>query len=56
MQLYYQHRGPDSIPVEDIAEVMGALIAEGKILGWGQSQSTVAQIRRAHAVTPLTAI
>jgi aryl-alcohol dehydrogenase-like predicted oxidoreductase len=32
------------------------LIAEGKILGWGQSQATVKQIRRAHAVTPLTAI
>lgn len=35
---------------------MGELIKEGKILGWGQSQSTEAEIRRAHAVTPLTAI
>ena len=35
---------------------MGVLIREGKILGWGQSQSTPDQIRRAHAVTPLTAI
>jgi aryl-alcohol dehydrogenase-like predicted oxidoreductase len=56
VELYYQHRVPDSIPVEDVAEVMGELIAEGKILGWGQSQSTAEQIRRAHAVTPLTAI
>ena len=35
---------------------MGELIAEGKIRGWGQSQATAEQIRRAHAVTPLTAI
>jgi len=56
VELYYQHRVRDSIPVEDVASVMGELIAEGKILGWGQSQSTEKQIRRAHAVTPLTAI
>jgi aryl-alcohol dehydrogenase-like predicted oxidoreductase len=36
--------------------VTGKLIAEGKILGWGQSQATVDQIRRAHAVTPLSAV
>jgi aryl-alcohol dehydrogenase-like predicted oxidoreductase len=35
---------------------MGELIAEGRILGWGQSQATEEQIRRAHAVTPLTAV
>jgi diketogulonate reductase-like aldo/keto reductase len=56
VELYYQHRVPDSISVEDVAAVMGELIAEGKILGWGQSQATEEQIRRAHAVTPLTAI
>jgi aryl-alcohol dehydrogenase-like predicted oxidoreductase len=56
VELYYQHRVPDSIPVEDVAAVMGELIAEGKILGWGQSQATEEQIRRAHAVTPLTAV
>ena len=38
------------------AAVMGELIAEGKIGGWGQSQATVEQIRRGHAVTPITAI
>ncbi|MEV5451748.1 aldo/keto reductase [Streptomyces sp. NPDC052535] len=56
VELYYQHRVPDSIPVEDVAAVMGELIAEGKIGGWGQSQATEDQVRRAHAVTPLTAI
>jgi Aldo/keto reductase family len=54
VELYYKHRVPDSFAVEDVAAVMGELIAEGKILGWGQSQATEEQIRRAHAVTPLT--
>ena len=35
---------------------MGELIREGKIRGWGQSQSSEEQIRRAHGVTPITAI
>ena len=56
VELYYQHRVPPSIPIEDVASTMGELIAEGKILGWGQSQATEEQIRRANAVTPLTAI
>lgn len=56
VEVYYQHRVPESIPVEDVATVMGELIAEGKIRGWGQSQATDAQIRRAHAVTPLASV
>ncbi|NLR67053.1 aldo/keto reductase [Chitinophaga varians] len=56
VELYYQHRVNKDIPVEDIAWVMGELIQEGKIRGWGQSQATAEEIRRAHAVTPLTAV
>ena len=56
IDLYYQHRIDKDIPVEDIAYVMGKLIEDGLILGWGQSQSTVDEIRRANEVTPLTAI
>jgi aryl-alcohol dehydrogenase-like predicted oxidoreductase len=56
IDLYYQARVNKDIPVEDIAYCMGELIKEGKILGWGQSQATEDEIRRAHAVTPLTAI
>jgi aryl-alcohol dehydrogenase-like predicted oxidoreductase len=56
VELYYQHRVNKDIPLEDIAYCMGKFIKEGKILGWGQSQATAAEIRRAHAVTPLTAI
>ena len=53
---YYEHRVPLSSRPEEVAEVMGELIKEGKIRGWGQSQSTPEQIRRAHAVTPLSMI
>jgi aryl-alcohol dehydrogenase-like predicted oxidoreductase len=56
VELYYQHRVNKDIPVEDIAWCMSEFIKEGKILGWGQSQATVEEIRLAHAVTPLTAI
>lgn len=56
IDLYYQHRVNKEIPVEEVAEAMGILIKEGKIRAWGQSQSTEDEIRRANAITPLTAI
>lgn len=56
IDLYYQHRIEEDDRIEEVAEVMGKLIKEGKIRGWGQSQATPGQIRRAHAVTPLAAI
>lgn len=56
VDLYYQHRVNKTIPVEDVAEVMGQLIKEGKIRAWGQSQATVDEIRKANAVTPMTAV
>lgn len=56
VDLYYQHRIEDNDRVEEVAGAMGELIKEGKIRGWGQSQATEDQIRRANAVTPLTAI
>lgn len=54
--LYYLHRINPEISVEDVAEVMGKLIQEGLIRGWGLSQVDVDVIARAHAVTPLAAI
>lgn len=41
---------------EQVAEVMGKLIREGKIRGWGQASPTLDQIKKAHAVTPITAV
>jgi aryl-alcohol dehydrogenase-like predicted oxidoreductase len=56
VDLYYLHRVNKDIPIEDIAKVMGELIKKGKIKGWGMSQVNSEQIRKAHAITPLTAI
>lgn len=56
IDIYYQHRVPIDSNVEEVAQWMGEFIKEGKIRAWGQSQSTVEQIRKAHAITPLTAI
>lgn len=54
--LYYLHRVNPDIPVEEVAEVMGKLIRDGLIRGWGLSQVDVDVIDKANAVTPLSAI
>lgn len=56
MDLYYLHRINEQIPVEDVAEVMGRLEAEGLIRGWGLSQVSVETLRKAHQVTPVSAV
>jgi len=54
--LYYLHRINPDIPIENVAEVMGKLIRDGLIRGWGLSQVDVDIIERANAVTPLSAV
>lgn len=56
VDLYYLHRVNEDIPVEDVAEVMGRLINEGLIRGWGMSQVDTDTLRRAHEVTPVSAV
>lgn len=56
VDLYYLHRVNEDVPVEEVAEVMGGLIAEGLIKGWGLSQVSVPVLERAHTVTPVTAV
>ncbi|MBR3016735.1 MAG: aldo/keto reductase [Clostridia bacterium] len=56
LDLYYLHRMNEYVPVEDVALVMGKLIAEGSIRGWGVSQVGVETLKKAHAVTPLSAV
>lgn len=55
IDLYTEHL-MDEGSVEQVAYIMGKLIKEGKIRGWGQSSPTAGQIRKAHAVTPITAV
>ena len=56
VDLYYQHRNEAGVPPEEVAGIMGKLIQKGKIRGWGQSMTTEEEIRRANAVTPLSAV
>ncbi len=56
VEIYTQARVNKDIPLEDVAYCMGEFIREGKILGWGLSQVTADEIKRAHGVTPVTAI
>lgn len=56
IDLYYLHRVNEKVPVEEVALVMGRLIAEGLIRGWGLSQVPVETLRKAQEVTPLAAV
>ena len=48
VDLYYLHRINPDIPVEEVAQAMEKLVAEGLIRGWGLSQVPVEIIDRAH--------
>lgn len=56
VDLYYMHRVDTKVPIEDIALCVGELIKQGKVKHWGLSEAGVQTIRKAHAVTPVTAI
>lgn len=56
IDLYYLHRINEQIPVEEVAHVMGRLISDGLIRGWGLSQVSAATLQAANAVTGVTAV
>ena len=56
IDLYYQHRIDPKVEPEVVADTMGQLIKEGKIRAWGISETGEDYLRRAHAVTPVSAI
>lgn len=56
IDLLYQHRIDREVPIEDVAGAVGKLIAEGKVRFFGLSEAGVANIRRAHAVHPVSAL
>jgi aryl-alcohol dehydrogenase-like predicted oxidoreductase len=56
IDLLYQHRVDPSVPLEDVAGTVKELIAEGKVKHFGLSEAGVRNIRRAHAVQPVTAL
>jgi aryl-alcohol dehydrogenase-like predicted oxidoreductase len=56
IDLLYQHRVDPNVPMEDVAGTVGELIAAGKVRHFGLSEAGAANIRRAHAVQPITAL
>src|ERR1700733_1907322 len=56
IDLLYQHRVDPEVPIEDVAGTVKELIADGKVRHFGLSEASAENIRRAHAVQPVTAV
>jgi aryl-alcohol dehydrogenase-like predicted oxidoreductase len=56
IDLLYQHRVDPEVPIEDVAGTVKELIGEGKVQHFGMSEASAENIRRAHAVQPVTAL
>ena len=56
IDLYYQHRVDPNTPIEETVGALAELVKEGKIRHIGLSEAWVNNIRRAHAVHPITAL
>jgi aryl-alcohol dehydrogenase-like predicted oxidoreductase len=56
IDLLYQHRVDPAVPMEDVAGAVKDLIQVGKVKHFGLSEASLASIRRAHAVQPITAL
>ncbi len=56
IDLYYQHRVDQSVPIEETVGAMKELVEAGKVRHLGLSEAAAETIRRAHAVHPITAL
>ena len=56
IDLYYCHRMPADVSIEEMMTTMKTLVAEGKIKYVGLSECTPDELRRAHAVHPVSAV
>ncbi|MYM93803.1 aldo/keto reductase [Duganella vulcania] len=56
IDLLYQHRIDPLVPIEEVVGVMAELVREGKVRYLGLSEAGVANIRRAHAVHPISVL
>jgi len=56
LDLYYQHRVDPNVPIEETVGAMADLITEGKIKHIGLSEAGPETLRRAAAVSPITAL
>jgi aryl-alcohol dehydrogenase-like predicted oxidoreductase len=56
IDLFYQHRVDDEVPIEDVAGAVKELIQQGKVKHLGLSEAGAKTIRRAHTVQPVAAL
>ncbi|MCA0028632.1 MULTISPECIES: aldo/keto reductase [unclassified Mesorhizobium] len=56
IDLLYQHRVDPAVPAEDVAGTVGELVKQGKVRFFGLSEAGAANIQRAHAVFPVSAL
>jgi aryl-alcohol dehydrogenase-like predicted oxidoreductase len=56
IDLYYQHRVDPDTPIEETVGAMVKLVRQGKVRFIGLSEASPENIRRAHAVHPITAL
>jgi aryl-alcohol dehydrogenase-like predicted oxidoreductase len=56
IDLFYQHRVDDKVPIEEVAGAVKDLIQQGKVKHFGLSEAGAQTIRRAHKVQPVTAL
>jgi len=56
IDLDYQHRVDQKVPIEDTVGAMAELVQAGKVRHLGLSEAGPETIRRAHAVHPITAL
>jgi aryl-alcohol dehydrogenase-like predicted oxidoreductase len=56
IDLLYQHRIDPAVPIEEVAGTVADLVSQGKVRFFGLSEAGVANIRRAHAVHPVSVL
>jgi aryl-alcohol dehydrogenase-like predicted oxidoreductase len=56
IDLLYQHRIDPAVPIEEVAGAVGDLVRQGKVKYFGLSEAGIANIRRAHAVHPVSVL
>jgi aryl-alcohol dehydrogenase-like predicted oxidoreductase len=56
IDLLYQHRIDPAVPIEEVVGFMAELVAAGKVRYLGLSEAGAKNIRRAHAVHPISAL
>lgn len=56
IDLYYQHRVDNTVPIEETVGAMAQLVKQGKVKYLGLSEAAPATLRRAHKVHPISAL